>query len=184
MASPSTPAPHHSAATRIGLTIGGLTLGGGGAGWLVTLAVAHKPSTTVIAAVAITAALAANTGVLLCKTLPEIIRAISYRETARIRATAEAETMIMRVRVRTELAQAGIEPDKSVMAIEMLRFLALDPDMSPDGRRLNDNVLAKLLVPRPRSIAHKPSTGPERPDDPKKLRKGDSSNVIPIHPDS
>ncbi len=179
MASPSTPASPQTFASRIGLTVCG-----GGAGWLATLAFAHKPSTTALAAVAAGVALAVNAGASICKALPEIIRALSDRNTARIMATAEAEILVMRARARIEFARAGLEPDKFVQAAEMLRLLSIDPDMSPDGRRLNDHDLARLLAaPRSRSISTKPRSGPGRPGGgPGRPGKGDGGNVIPIRP--
>jgi hypothetical protein len=183
MPSPST--SYRNTATRVSLAVGGLTLGGGGAGWLVMHAVVHKPSMTAAAAVAATVALAANAGALICRTLPEIIKARSDRETARIRATAEAQTMVMRAQVRTALAQAGIEPGNQAPAAEMMRLLAIDPDMSPDGHRLNDDALARLLsAPRPRSIGRKPGRGPRKPGGgPKEPNKEDGGKVIPLRPD-
>ena len=181
MASPSTSASLQTFASRIGLTVGG-----GGAGWLGILAFAHKPSMTALAAVAAGVALAVNAGASICKAFPEIIRALSDRKTARIRATVEAEILVMRVRARIELARAGLEPDKFAQAAEMLRLLSIDPDMSPDGRRLNDHDLARLLAaPRSRSISTKPRSGPGRPgSSPSRPGKGGGSNVLPIRPNS
>jgi hypothetical protein len=181
MTSPST--SYRSTVTRIGLTVVGLTLGGGSAGWLVTHVVVHKPGVSAAAAVAAIVALVVNAGALICKTLPEIIKARSDRETARIRATAEAQTMVMRAQMRTALAQVGIEPGKQAPAAEMMRLLAIDPDMSPDGHRLNDDALARLLsASRARSIGRRP--GPRRPGNgPKQQDEGEGGKVIPLRPD-
>lgn len=183
MPSPSTLKPRHSPATRIGLAISGLTVGGGGAGWLVTLAVVHKPSMTAIATIAVAVAVAANTGVLIVKALPAIINALSNRETARIHAKAEAETMTMRVRTRTELAKAALKPGNLAPATEMIRLLALDPDIPPDGRRLNDEALARLLtVQRARNTGGKPRTGPKTPGNrPPRPRDDGDGTVVPLH---
>jgi hypothetical protein len=187
MTSPSTPAPHHPIATRIALA-----LGGGGAGWLGTLAFAHKPSTTALAAAAAGAALIINAASSAGRALPEIIRALGDRKTARIRATADAQTQVLRAQARIQLAQAGIDPEKFPQAAEMVRLLAIDPDMPPDGRRLNDDSLARLLTPpRPRSTSTKPPNAPRRPGngpgrpghDPKRSGNGDGSNVLPLRPD-
>jgi hypothetical protein len=185
MPSPSTPASRHTPATRIGLAVGGLTVGGGGAGWLVTLAVVHKPSTIAVAAIAATVALAANAGVLIVNTLPAIIAALGNRETARIQAKAEAQTMTMRVQTRTELAKAALKPGNLTPATEMLRLLALDPDMPPDGRRINDEALSRLLAgQKPRITGGKPSNGPSNPGSGPRRPAADGGTVVPLHPDS
>jgi hypothetical protein len=180
MTSPSTPASHHPITTRIALA-----LGGGGAGWFGTLAFAHKPSTTALAAAAAGAALIINVASSAGRALPEIIRALSDRTTARIKATADAQTQVLRAQARIQLAHDGTDPEKFPQAAEMIRLLAIDPDTPPDGRRLNDDALARLLTPpRLRSTGTKPGNGPGRPgNDPKKPGNGDRGNVLPLRPE-
>ena len=57
-------------ATRVGLTIGG-----GGAGWLGAIAVIHQPGAAAVAAVAVAAALATSIAEVIFTSLPEIIKA-------------------------------------------------------------------------------------------------------------
>jgi len=92
--------------------------------------------------------------------------------------------MVMRAQTRTALAQAGTEPGKLEQAAEMLRLLPIDPDL-PQGRRLNDLALARLLAPpRAKSISEKSDNGPENPDDTsKKPSNGGGCKVIPIRPE-
>jgi hypothetical protein len=179
MTSPSTPAPHHPITTRLALA-----LGGGGTGLVGMLAFVHKPSTAALAAGAAGAALVTNVISSAGRALPEIIRALSDRKTARIQATADAQTQVLRTQARIQLAHDGTDPEKFPQAAEMLRLLAIDPDL-PEGRRLNDDALAKLLAgPRPRSTSPHPGTGPGRPgNDLKKPGNGDQSNVFPLRPD-
>jgi hypothetical protein len=186
MTSPSTPASHHTMTTRLALALGG------GAGWLGTLAFAHKPSTTALAAAAASAALLINAISSAGHALPEIIRALSDRKIARIKAGADAETQVLRVRARIRLAEDGTDPERFPQAAEMLRLLAIDPDMSPDGRRLNDDALARLLTaPQARSASTKPRNGPQRPgngsgrpaSDLKRSSNQDRRNVLPLRPD-
>jgi hypothetical protein len=178
MTSPSTPAPH-SIITRIALAIGG-----GGMGWLGTLAFAHKPSTSALAAAAACAALIINAISSVGRACPEIIRALSDRKTARIKAKADAKTQVLRTQARIKLSEDGIDPDKFPQAAELIRLLSIDPDMPPDGRRLNDDALAKLLATsRPRNTSTGPRNSPRRPgNDPKKPGNADGSNVLPIRP--
>jgi D-serine deaminase-like pyridoxal phosphate-dependent protein len=180
MTSPSTPASRHSITTRLALAIGG-----GGAGWLGTLAFTHQPSTTALAAAAAGAVLIINAVSSAGRALPGIIRALSDRKTARIKATADAETQVMRAQARIKLAQDGIDPDKFPQAAELIRLLSIDPDMPPDGHRLNDDALARLLTAtRPRSTSTKPGNRPRRPGgSPRKPGSGDESNVLPLRPD-
>jgi hypothetical protein len=179
MPSPSASTPYRSIASRIGLTIGG-----GSAVWLATLAVVHKPTMTTIGAAAVAVAVAVNAVEAIFKALPEIIKAISACKVAHINAKAEAKTMVMRTQTRTALAQAGIEPGKLVQAAEMLRLLPIDPDL-PQGRRLNDQALARLLAPsRAKSISKKSANDPKNPDNtPRKPSDGGDSKVVPIRPE-
>lgn len=61
-------------ATRVGLTIGG-----GGAGWLGAIAVIHQPDTAAVAAVVVAAALATSVTEVIFTSLPEIIKARGRR---------------------------------------------------------------------------------------------------------
>ena len=46
------------------------------------------------------------------RALPEIIRALSDRKTARIKVTADARTQVLRTQARIQLAQDGTDPEK------------------------------------------------------------------------
>jgi hypothetical protein len=165
MPSPST--TRRSIATRVGLT-----LGGGSAGWLGALAASHEPATAATAAAAGIAALA-----VICTALPEIIRSRGEAKSSTIRETAEAQALLMRTETRTALLRAGLSAGTTPQALDMLRQGAIDTDL-PQGRRLNDEALAKLhTVPRPRSPGKKPGNGPTRPD------RGSKGNVVPLHPE-
>jgi hypothetical protein len=178
MPSPPASTPYRSIASRIGLTIAGAS-----AVWLATLAVIHKPNMTTIGAAAVVVAVAVNAVESIFKALLEIIKTVSACKVAHISAKAEAETMIMRAQTRTALAQAGTEPGKLAQAAEMLRLLPIDPDL-PQGRRLNDQALARLLAPpRAKSVSEKSDNDPENPDSTsKKPIDGGGSKVIPIRP--
>ena len=178
MPSPPASTPYRSIASRIGLTIGA-----GSAVWLATLAVIHKPDITTVGAATVVVAVAVNAVESIFKALPGIIKTISACRIAHISAKAEAEAMVMRTQTRTALAQAGTEPGKLEQAAEMLRLLPIDSDL-PQGRRLNDQALARLLAPpRAKNISEKSDNGPENPDSTSnKPNDGGGSNVIPIRP--
>ena len=160
-------------ATRIGLTIGG-----GGAGWLGALTVAHRPDAAVVAAAVVAAALATSVTEVIFTSLPEIIKARGKAKKEIIRETAEAKATLMRTETRTALLRAGLEPGKAAQADEMLRRQPIDADL-PEGRRLNDEALARLLTTsRSRRTGTRPGNGPKKPDN------GSSrGNVFPIRPE-
>lgn len=160
-------------ATRVGLTIGG-----GGAGWLGAIAVIHQPGTAAVAAVVVAAALATSVAEVIFTSLPEIIKARGEAKKEIIRETAEAKAILMRAETRTALLRAGVEPGKAAQADDMLRRQAIDTDL-PEGRRLNDEALVRLLTaPRTRKTGTRPDNGPKKPDN------GSSrGNVFPIRPE-
>jgi hypothetical protein len=164
-------------ATRLGLTIGG-----GGAGWLTTLTVLHKPSTAAIVAAAVIAALVANAAESACKALPEIIKASGEAMVQIIEATAEAWTRIMRTRTRNQLLRAATDPAKTPQVLQIMEQLVVEPDLST-GRRLNDAALvrhARFLASRAKNVGTKPDSDPRKPpNDPRKPRGGPSDNVFP-----
>lgn len=168
-------------ATRVGLTISG-----GGAGWLTALAVIHKPSTAAIAVAAVIAALIANVAESAGRALPEIIKASGQAMVQIIEAAAEAWTWIMRTRTRNKLLRAAIDPAKAPQAIQLLTQLVVEPDL-PAGRRLNDAALVRharfLVTSRARNVGRKPSSDPRKPRNSSgKPRSGPSDNVFPIRP--
>lgn len=127
-----------------------LTAGGGSAGLLGGYALAHKASIAIGTALALAAALS----------LAQIVESIYKRRPAILTAKSEAEALRKRTEVQADLLRAGLEPGKAELAREMLRQQALNPDL-PKGRRLNDDVLAKLLAPsKVRSVDNKPDSRP------------------------
>lgn len=179
MRPPLRPATLGSIATRIGLTVGG-----GGAGTLATLALMHRPGTTAIAAAAVTVAFAANVAESACKALPGIIAAISDLLTARIRARADAKATIILATTRAELARAGLDPGKTVQAAEMQRLLSVNPDL-PKGRRPTDETLIKLQgTHRTRNSSSESGTGPDTPGNGSRKPKATTNTVVPIRPDT
>jgi hypothetical protein len=165
----------------------GPILGAGVGGWLGTLEVTHRPGTAAIAAAVAVTALAANTVKWVCKSLPEIIEAKSRRETALISTASEARALTERTKARTALLRAGIESDRVDQVVAMLRQQSVDADL-PQGRRLNDVPLAKLLVAdRPRETGDKPRSGPGRPSNGTRSPRSESPrsasrNVVPLRP--
>jgi hypothetical protein len=125
------------------LTRAGLTVGGGGAGSLATLALIHRPDTTAIAAGAAIAALAANVAESAGNALPGVISAISNLLTGCIRARADAKSTNINAATRAKIAEAGLDPSKTASAAEMLRAMSGNPDL-PKDRRPTDETLVKL----------------------------------------
>jgi hypothetical protein len=178
MPSPSTP-------TRIATHIG-LTIGGGSAGWLTTLAVVHKPQLAAIAAGTVIAAVVANLAESACRMLPEIIKAAAQATVDVIGAAAEALALIMRTRTRNRLLRAGIDAEKTSQALDMLAQQAADADL-PEGRRVNDAALVSLVRflvnSRARGGGGKPRSDPRKPrNDPPNPKNGTRDNVIPMRP--
>lgn len=175
----SVPASLGSTAARIGLTVGG-----GGAGSLATLALVHMPSTTEIAAAAVSVALAANAGDSAARALPAIIEAVSNLLTARIRAKADAEATIILAHSRDDLARAGLDPAKTAQAAEMQRCMTANPDL-PQDRRPSDETLIKLQgASRARNNTSEPGTGPGTPGNGQKNPKETARTVVPFRSDT
>jgi hypothetical protein len=182
MRPPRLPSALGSLATRIGLTVGG----GGGAGTLAALALMHRPGTTVLAAGAATAALAAHAAESASKTLPGIITAISNLLTARTRARADAKATIILATTRADLARAGLDPSQTAQAAEMQRWLSANPDM-PKDRRPTDETLIKLQGGRHRArnnSSSEPGTNPDTPRNGPRTPRATTSNVVPIRSDT
>lgn len=91
----SLPAALGSSATRICLAAGC-----GAAGSVAALTLMHKTSTPVLAAGAVTAALAVNAAASAFRSLPGIIDAINSLITAFIRARADAKATVIHAQVR------------------------------------------------------------------------------------
>jgi hypothetical protein len=175
MRPPQLPSALGSIATRIGLTVGG-----GGAGTLATLALIHRPDTTAIATGTATAAFAAHVTKSASKTLPGIITAISNLLTARIRARADAKATIILATTRAELARAGLDPSKTAQAAEMQRLLSINPDL-PKDRRPTDETLIKLQGGhRTRNNSSEPGAGPDTPGNGPRTRRTTANKVVPI----
>ena len=166
------------------LTRVGLTVGGGGAGSLATLAVIHRPDTTAIAAGAAIAALAANVAESAGNALPGIITAISNLLTGCIRARADAKSTNINAATRAKIAEAGLDPSKTASAAEMLRAMSGNPDL-PKNRRPTDETLIKLQgAHRTRSSTGEPSTDPGTPSDGRPVSKATVNMVVPIRSDT
>jgi hypothetical protein len=173
------PSGLRSIPTRIGLTVGG-----GGVGSLATLALIHRPDTTVIAAGAAIATLAAHLAGSVGNALPGIITAISNLLTSRIRAKADAESTNTSATTRSQIALAGLDPVKTAAAAEMLRAMSGNPDL-PRERRPTDETLIKLQGPhRNRNSASEHGTGPDAPGNGRRPAKATASKVVPIRSDT
>jgi hypothetical protein len=164
----------------------GPVLGAGAGGWLGTLEVTHRPGTAAIAAAVAVTALAANTVKWICKSLPEIIEAKSRRETALISTASEAQALTERTKTRTALLRAGIDSDRVDQIVAMLRQQSVDADL-PQGRRLSDVPLAKLLVAdRAKETGDRPRSGPGKPSSGPRKQRGATRpagrNVVPLRP--
>jgi hypothetical protein len=140
----------------------GLTAGGGGAGLAGGLAVTHNPSVAVATAAILAAALSLPRVVeSVYKRRPAILKAKGDAKVARIKAASEARALTTRTNMRAKLLLAGLDPDKADQAAEMLRQQSIDADL-PEGRRLNDEPLAKLLTaPKTKSSGREPDSGPK-----------------------
>lgn len=103
-------------------------------GKLATLALIHRPDTTVIAAGAAIVTLAAHLAGSVGNTLPGIITAISNLLTSRIRAKADAESTNTSATTRSQIALAGLDPGKTAVAAEMLRAMSGNPDLPKERR--------------------------------------------------
>jgi hypothetical protein len=140
----------------------GLTLGGAGGGLLAAITTDARAKAILVAAVVAGAVITNGLAKIfetLYKRRPEIIRAKGEKKAKMITAKAEAEALIVRTQTRAQVLLAGLEPGKAEPAAELLRMQSLDADL-PEGRRLKDDLLAKLLaVPKARSGAGRPDSG-------------------------
>ena len=125
-----------------------LTLGGGSAGSLGTLAMAHSPSASAAIAVGVGTALAGNAIASFSARLPRIITALSAKKVARIKAKADAQVALEQARQRTTLVNAGLE-GKLDAALSLLKLQPLDAQVLVD-LRLSDERL-RILLPDPRA---------------------------------
>ncbi len=154
-------APPSRTPARRALAHTGLTLGGAGGGWLAATASAARTNAILVAAIA-AGVMIANSLPKIVESLyrrrPEIIQAKSDKKAKIITAKSEAKALIIRTKVQSDVLRAGVEPGKTESAAEMLRMHSLNADL-PEGRRLKDDPLAKLLT------VHKArSSGATRPD--------------------
>lgn len=165
--------------TRVGLTVGG-----GGAGSLATLALIHKPDTPAIAAGAAIAALAVHAAGSVSNALPGIIAATGNLLTGCIRARADAKSTNTGARTRAQIALSGLDPSKTASAAEMLRAMSGNPDL-PKARRPTDETLVKLYGPhRTRNSTTEQNTGPDVPRQQPAAPKGTASKIVPIRSDT
>jgi hypothetical protein len=125
-----------------------LTLGGGGAGSLGALAIAHSPSASLAIAAGVVAALASNAIATLSAALPGIIAALGAKKVARIKARADAQVAVEAARQRTTLVNAGLE-GKLDAALSLLKLQPLDAQVLVDPR-FRDEML-RALLPDPRA---------------------------------
>jgi hypothetical protein len=126
------------------------------------LAIAHSSAVAVGAAACLV--LAAN--------LPKIVESIYRRRPTSIkvkgeakvnaiRATSEAQALMLRTQVEAELLCAGMEPGKAEQAVLLLRQHSINADL-PEGRRLTDDPLSKLLMPpRVKATGTRPDSDPQ-----------------------
>jgi hypothetical protein len=76
---------------------------------------------------------------------PEIIRAKTLAQVEATASRAEARALLNRARMRDEILMMGMNSDKIEKTKELLRLMAINPDLPP-GRRLDDETLARLLT--------------------------------------
>ena len=124
----------------------GLTAGGSG-GLLSGFTLAHQPVVAMVSAVAFAAALSLpKIFESIYKRRPAILKAKGDAQVDKIKAASEAAALITRTQAQVDLLRSGMEPGKVAAAAEMLRQQSINTDL-PEARRLNDEALAKLLVP-------------------------------------
>lgn len=110
------------------LTRAGVAVGCGAAGSFAALEFAHTGSALVVAAGLVTAVLAAASAAPAGMLLARATEGAGDRLTNLLRARADAKATVMTARVRIELARAGLDPDRTRQAAEMLRLLAANGD--------------------------------------------------------
>jgi len=157
----------------------GLTLGGAGGGWLTAVTTDARTKAVLVVAV-VAGALITNGLAKIFETLynrrPEIIKAKGDKKAKIIEAQSEAKALIIRTQAYTEVLRAGLDPDKTESAAEMLRLSSTNADL-PARRRLKDDPLAKLLAaPKARSSG---ATRPDSGGGPQDGEPRDSSESIP-----
>jgi hypothetical protein len=146
-----------------------LTLGGGGAGSLGALAMAHSPSALAAIAVGLGTALVSNAVASFSARLPGIIAALSAKKVACIKAKADAKVALEGSQQRTALVNAGLE-GKLDAVLPLLKLQPLDAQVLVDPR-LSADVL-RALLPDPRTAhqtdsrlavvpPHKPEVRPD-----------------------
>jgi hypothetical protein len=120
-----------------------LTLVGGGAGSLGTLAVAHSSTASVAIAVGVGAAITS-----LCAALPGIIAELKDKGVARIKTENDAQIALEAARLRTTLVNAGLEGNLDAATL-LLKLQLLDTQMLVDPC-FRDDIL-RALLPDPRT---------------------------------
>lgn len=124
------------------------TLGYGGAGFLSTLAIMHGLGAPTAVAVGAVVMVASNAIAELSAALPAIIKALSTKKVARIKAETDAEVALERERRRTTLVNAGLEGNLDA-ALPLLKLQILDAQVFARPR-LSEDMLRELL-PDPRA---------------------------------
>ncbi len=161
------------------VTRASLAAGCGEAVSLAALAVVHRVGVPVVAAGAVTSALAASA----FRSVSGAIEALANALTALTRARADAKATVINAKVRAQLAIAGLDPDKTSQAAEMQRALSVNPDL-PKDRRPADETLIKLhAVPRARAGAGT-GTDPGTPGNSPRSQQATAGKVLRIRSDT
>jgi len=138
----------------------GVPAGSGGAGLLGGFALAHNAVAAVVTALGLACAVSvAKIFESIYRQRAKILEVKGKAKADCIKAASEAAALLKRTDVQADLLRSGLEPGKTEPAGEMLRYLAINPDL-PEDRRLNDEALAKLLTPpRTKNGGAQPDSG-------------------------
>jgi hypothetical protein len=126
--------------------------------WLAKLATASKSNVVVVALAAITVAS------IIAVCLPKIIDSLARRRQTIIREKKTAEFVDKEAETRHQIAMAGLNPEKTDSAKEMLRSLAVNPVVPKEQQRsdatyrewLSSNKPSVRSPGKPRSVRRKP----------------------------
>jgi hypothetical protein len=155
---------------KIGRTALVSTVAGGSAGLLSELAAASKSTVEVVAlTVIIVAPVITSYMPKIIESIAKLVDSLAKRRQMIIREKNTAQFVLSENEARHEIAKAGLEPEKTASAKEMLWALAVNPAVPKDQQR-SDATYLELLKPshRPRSVSRKPrppkgESGPPKP---------------------
>jgi hypothetical protein len=136
---------------KIARTVGLSTAAGGSAGVLTDFATASKSTVTILALTVIIVF------AMITSCLPKILGSLAERRKVIVREKNSAQFMTKEADVRHQIAIAGLDPEKTESAKEMLRSLAVNPVVPKDQQR-SDPTYREWLTPsdKPKSVNRKP----------------------------